>query len=90
MRAPANLNISQTAALSVALSKHKSYVKPMKGLASCAAPDLSRKLQKFKAEGLDVELFTVSPADAAAEAFANQDNQVYFGKGQISLREGPC
>lgn len=46
------------------------------------------KLQRFKAEGLDVELFAVSPADAAAEAFANSSNQVYFGKGQITLREG--
>jgi hypothetical protein len=46
------------------------------------------KLQKFKAEGLDVELFAVSSADAAAEAFANQNNQVCFGKGQITLREG--
>lgn len=46
------------------------------------------KLQKFRAEGLDVELFAVSPADAAAEAFANKDNQVYFGKGHITLREG--
>jgi hypothetical protein len=48
------------------------------------------KLQNFRAEGLDVELFAVSPADAAAEAFANKDNQVYFGKGHITLREGAC
>lgn len=48
------------------------------------------KLQKFRAEGLDVELFSVSPADAAAEAFANKGNQVYFGKGHITLREGAC
>lgn len=37
-----------------------------------------------------MHLFAVSPADAAAEAFANKDNQVYFGKGHISLREGEC
>lgn len=35
-----------------------------------------------------MELFAVSAADAVAEAFSNQDNQVYFGKGQIALREG--
>lgn len=50
--------------------------------------DVRRKLKRFTAEGLDVQLFAVSAADAAAEAFANQDNQVYFGKGQITLREG--
>lgn len=48
------------------------------------------KFKKFRAEGLDVELFAVSPADARAEAFSNQDNQVYFGKGEIALREGKC
>lgn len=46
------------------------------------------KLQRFIPEGLDVELFAVSHADAAAEAYANCSNQVYFGKGQIILREG--
>lgn len=51
-------------------------------------PSAKARLQTFRAEGLDVELFAVSAADAAAEAFANQDNQVYFGKGQIALREG--
>jgi hypothetical protein len=51
-------------------------------------PSIKAKLRTFRAEGLDVELFAVSPADAAAEAFSNQDNQVYFGKGQIALREG--
>lgn len=55
---------------------------------ACIPPDTRSKLQKFRAEGLDVELFAVSPADAAAEAFSNQNNQVYFGKGHISLREG--
>lgn len=50
-----------------------------------------RKLQRFRAEGLEqLELFAVSPADAAAEAFANRDHQVYFGvqAGDIALREG--
>lgn len=48
------------------------------------------KLKKFRAEGLEdgLDLFAVSPADAAAEAFANRDNQVYYGKGAIALREG--
>jgi hypothetical protein len=55
---------------------------------ACVPPDTRSKLQNFRAEGLDVELFAVSSADAAAEAFSNQNNQVYFGKGQISLREG--
>jgi hypothetical protein len=45
------------------------------------------KLRKFQADK-DLELFAVSPADAAAEAVSNRDNQVYFGKGAISLREG--
>lgn len=45
------------------------------------------KLRKFQAD-TDLELFAVSPADAAAEAVSNRDNQVYFGKGAISLREG--
>jgi hypothetical protein len=45
------------------------------------------KLRKFQADK-DLELFAVSPADAAAEAVSNRDNQVYFGKGAVSLREG--
>jgi hypothetical protein len=45
------------------------------------------KLRKFQADK-DLELFAVSPADAAAEAVSNRDNQIYFGKGAISLREG--
>jgi hypothetical protein len=45
------------------------------------------KLRKFQADK-DLELFAVSPADAAAEAVSNRDNQVYFGKGAISLQEG--
>eukprot|EP00882_Tetradesmus_deserticola_P028432 GHRQ01031673.1.p1 GENE.GHRQ01031673.1~~GHRQ01031673.1.p1 ORF type:complete len:101 (-),score=9.72 GHRQ01031673.1:180-482(-) len=45
------------------------------------------KLRKFQADD-DLQLFAVSPADAAAEAVSNRDNQVYFGKGAISLREG--
>lgn len=44
-------------------------------------------LQKFKVEG-GLELYAVSTADAKAEAFAHQEGQVYFGKGQITLREG--
>lgn len=47
------------------------------------------QLQTFRAPGLDgLDLYAISPADAAAEAFANLDNQVYFGKGAITLREG--
>lgn len=47
------------------------------------------RLQKFHAPGPDgLELYAISPADAAAEAFANRDNQVYFGKGAITLRAG--
>jgi hypothetical protein len=44
-------------------------------------------LQRFAA-GVGLQLYAVSPADAAAEAFANQDNQVYFGQGDITLSEG--
>ena len=47
------------------------------------------QLRKFYAPGLNgLDLYAISPADAAAEAFANQDNQVYFDKGAITLREG--
>lgn len=54
-----------------------------------APPRPAPRLRKFKAAGLDgLDLFAVSPADATAEAFANQDNQVYFDKGAITLREG--
>lgn len=50
------------------------------------------KLRTFHAAGLDgLDLYAISPADAAAEAFANLDNQVYFGKDAIALKEGmPC
>lgn len=50
-------------------------------------PKTSEPLKTFTVEG-GLELYAVSPADAQAEAFAHQDGQVYFGKGQIALREG--
>jgi hypothetical protein len=47
------------------------------------------KLKRFHTEGHDgLNLYAVSTADAIAEAFANRDNQVYFGKGAITLKEG--
>ena len=50
---------------------------------------ISRKpsLKTFTVEG-GLRLYAVSPADAQAEAFANQDGQVYFGKGKVTLKEG--
>jgi hypothetical protein len=44
-------------------------------------------LKTFQVEG-GLTLHAVSPADAQAEAHANRDGQVYFGKGKINLREG--
>jgi hypothetical protein len=44
-------------------------------------------LKTFTVEG-GLRLYAVSPADAQAEAFANQDGQVYFGKGKVTLKEG--
>eukprot|EP00775_Hariotina_reticulata_P009242 gene9243-9407_t len=47
------------------------------------------KLKRFHTEGHDgLDLYAVSTADATAEAFANRDNQVYFGKGAITIQEG--
>ncbi len=40
------------------------------------------------AEGGTLQLYAISPADARAEAHSNESNQVYFGKGHISLEKG--
>lgn len=46
-------------------------------------------LKKFHAAGFEgLELYAISPADAAAEAQSNLDSQIYFDKGAIALRAG--
>lgn len=44
-------------------------------------------LKPFKVLG-GLVLYAPSPADASAEAHSNEEGQVYFGRGAISLREG--
>lgn len=44
-------------------------------------------LKPFKALG-GLVLYAPSPADAQAEAHSNEEGQVYFGRGAITLQEG--
>ena len=46
-------------------------------------------LRRFSSGGLDgLELYAVSTADATAEAYSNNDNQVYFVRGGIEMHPG--
>jgi hypothetical protein len=45
------------------------------------------RLKPFTAFG-GITLYAPSIADAVAEARANEESQVYFGRGAVTLREG--
>ena len=52
------------------------------------AMDVPAGLRPFSAFNGALTLYAPSPADAQAEAHANEEGQVYFGKGAITLEEG--
>jgi hypothetical protein len=50
-------------------------------------PDVLARLKPFTAFG-GITLYSPSVADAVSEARANEESQVYFGRGAVSLHEG--
>lgn len=59
----------------------------MSTAASAAKAAAAAGLQPFKALG-GLTLYAPSAGDAQAEAHANEEGQVYFGRGSVALQEG--